>query len=137
MHEVFVSSKNVPTWHVLQFTGWSIIYNEICDKEQMLEIITFQIYFKDCWFETMIRQGYIVKNVFFTTIYLFKWWETKEGSSSHQLYHIKNLIQIWIVDWLHRKGDTVFLKHGYYSKVRSNHFTKLKITSACCQNFFQ
>lgn len=58
----------------------------------MLEIIIFQLYFKDCCFETMRRQGYVVKNVFFTTVHLFKGWETKEGR--YQLYHIKNLIQI-------------------------------------------
>lgn len=54
----------------------------------------FQLHFKDCCFETMIKQGYVVKNISFAIIRLFKWWETKEGNSSHQLYHTKHLIQI-------------------------------------------
>lgn len=122
----------------LQSTEWSVIYNEICNKKQVLEIIVFQLYFK-YWNHGKTRLC-ICENIFFATIpYIsLNGGGKKEGSSPHQPHHIKNLIQIWIADWQHRRWLLNLPKAQIlFQGRRSYHFTKLKSTTACCQNFFQ
>lgn len=60
----------MPTRNILHITEWSITYNETYSKEQMLEIIVFQLYFKHWCFETVLRQGSLAEIDFFTTVHL-------------------------------------------------------------------